>query len=125
MRKIIGLLMGLMMLVPLAFSQEKDYYELSYARLNHVQGDVFVQRTEGLGQEAGVALVATPFSPNTAVSRSTLVITQIWMKSQAAATSAADPAGRTPWAWAASVFWRVRSKPTTVWPFEQSRLVKP
>ena len=54
MRKLAGLLTIIFLVVSVSFAQEKDYYDYSYARLNHVQGDVFVERTEDLGQESGV-----------------------------------------------------------------------
>lgn len=54
MRKFAVLLSVLVLVVSVASAQERDYYDNSFVRLNHVQGDVFVQRTEDLGQEAGV-----------------------------------------------------------------------
>lgn len=52
MKKFLALISGLLLCVPFILaSEESEYYGESYARLSYVQGDVFILRTEGLGDE--------------------------------------------------------------------------
>ena len=65
-----------------------------------------------------------PSGPNTAAARSSLVMTQTCTIRLARATSAADPAGRTPCAAARAILSATMSYPVTRWPVATSRLVK-
>ncbi|MDW7759930.1 MAG: DUF6600 domain-containing protein [Acidobacteriota bacterium] len=54
MRKASLVFIGILAAVPLAFGgASEEYYGNSYARMNYVQGDVYVQRTSDLGYENG------------------------------------------------------------------------
>ncbi len=55
MRKLTAFVFCLAFFSALVFSsQEEEYYGYSYARLNYVKGDVYIQRAEDLGHEEGV-----------------------------------------------------------------------
>ena len=55
MKKLIVFFACLALCLPFAFSsQEEEYYSHSYARLNYVKGDVYIQRANDLGYEEGV-----------------------------------------------------------------------
>lgn len=54
MRKLLAFVFCLAFFSVLVFSyQEEEYYGYSYARLNYVKGDVYIQRAEDLGYEEG------------------------------------------------------------------------
>jgi len=54
MRKLLAFVFCLAFFSALVFSyQEEEYYGYSYARLNYVKGDVYIQRAEDLGYEEG------------------------------------------------------------------------
>jgi hypothetical protein len=54
-RRIGFIIFCLALCVSFGFSlpQEEDYYDYSFARLNYVKGDVFIQRAEDMGYEEG------------------------------------------------------------------------
>jgi hypothetical protein len=59
MRKIVPMLAAVVLAWPLILgAQSKDYYDLSFARLTYVQGDVIVERSNGLDSEEGVVNLA-------------------------------------------------------------------
>ena len=59
MKRIFAFSVCMAFLISAAFSSPQEgYYSYSFARLNYVQGDVFVQRAEDLGYEEGVVNLA-------------------------------------------------------------------
>jgi hypothetical protein len=59
MRKIAPILAAVVLAWPLILgAQSEDYYDLSFARLTYVQGDVIVERSNGLDSEEGTVNLA-------------------------------------------------------------------
>ena len=53
MRRLAAAIFACVWLSPLAFAQDSTYYDDSFARMNYVSGDTYVQRAQDLGTEAG------------------------------------------------------------------------